>query len=849
MTNSFNPMQAPDPNFGSEDNYNRSLQGLQDLQESALLDVSTDLKNKTKDTKLFEELGAFSETLTNIGTSIFKDVAADRIAEGMRQARINGVNPNELLELDEVTSAAAEFSGEVNKLADATEAQEGNSVVANRLRSNDPYTAYGYMRSQIRMKAEQMPNAWAQATRPAEEGGITVTDEFGANISYYQITEPEDFAEFEAEFERRIYKNFDGVSAAVMNEDVFPAMERLISEKSFRWQQEQAERLKAEREQNATNESIRITQTPSAGKGQKLAELVYNKQFKDFNALTDSLIKQIASGAVTENIIDILYDPYKRRDGKLTSVAEEMGEANAQRILTAVDTKARANQDRDRQDLVRSADAYVAGLMEDLRNDPNGKPPEYFERAAAAWAQANNGQSLSYYNNKWDALTSTYSNEKVQEKKQLEEAEAAILAGTFVPERDLPRLTSTNRVLVNQILQSDPTFLANKQTKDKNHKVLEQLAKGTLRALSNGEWDDTVILKGMELIGKYDELVRKGASPDDALAKVAGDHKTAFAADKGKTGKDRKYSDGQTGYLNMYPGSTGGVQQALDRNEKIKDYNEQYPGDELYKTDLVSYQELEDHAKRIAQGDYTFDQDIKLIAKRRGVMPLVILREFAANNTQFQNSKYKSLMDFQPPIIIEQLTPQEIRRIEAAPSVNAASRQLSAAVPGLNLPVLQGQPVRPAGQQTPAWSATGSLLAWAEGGDYNVMFGGGRFEDFSRHPDTVVTTARYASAAAGKYQFMPNTYAGAAAALGLKDFSPESQEAAGRYLTEERGVDPDAIFTSKQEFAEAMYKLSPEWASIPQSNGRSYYGQPVRSIDELWAKYQQFVRFYGITSQ
>ena len=79
MTNSFNPMQAPDPNFGSEDNYNRSLQGLQDLQESALLDVSTDLKNNTKDTKLFEELGAFSETLTNIGTSIFKDIAADRI--------------------------------------------------------------------------------------------------------------------------------------------------------------------------------------------------------------------------------------------------------------------------------------------------------------------------------------------------------------------------------------------------------------------------------------------------------------------------------------------------------------------------------------------------------------------------------------------------------------------------------------------------------------------------------------------------------------------------------------------------------------------------------------------------
>ena len=143
----------------------------------------------------------------------------------------------------------------------------------------------------------------------------------------------------------------------------------------------------------------------------------------------------------------------------------------------------------------------------------------------------------------------------------------------------------------------------------------------------------------------------------------------------------------------------------------------------------------------------------------------------------------------------------------------------------------------------------GSLLAWAEGGDYNVMFGGGRFDDFSRHPDQVVRTARYSSAAAGKYQFMPATWGTASTALGLSDFGPESQEAAGRYLTKERGVDPDQFITSKQEFIEAMHKLAPEWSSLPKRNGVSYYGQPVRHIDDLWEKYQQFVRFYGINSQ
>jgi muramidase (phage lysozyme) len=59
------------------------------------------------------------------------------------------------------------------------------------------------------------------------------------------------------------------------------------------------------------------------------------------------------------------------------------------------------------------------------------------------------------------------------------------------------------------------------------------------------------------------------------------------------------------------------------------------------------------------------------------------------------------------------------------------------------------------------------LIAYAEGTDrarkgagYDVMFGGGRFTDFSRHPDRVITTPSFprGSAAAGRYQFMPDTF-------------------------------------------------------------------------------------------
>ena len=53
---------------------------------------------------------------------------------------------------------------------------------------------------------------------------------------------------------------------------------------------------------------------------------------------------------------------------------------------------------------------------------------------------------------------------------------------------------------------------------------------------------------------------------------------------------------------------------------------------------------------------------------------------------------------------------------------------------------------------------------------YNVMFGGGRFKDFTRHPDKVIRTPGYASAAAGAYKFMPATWGEVQKKLGLSDF-------------------------------------------------------------------------------
>ena len=146
------------------------------------------------------------------------------------------------------------------------------------------------------------------------------------------------------------------------------------------------------------------------------------------------------------------------------------------------------------------------------------------------------------------------------------------------------------------------------------------------------------------------------------------------------------------------------------------------------------------------------------------------------------------------------------------------------------------------GQSSP-WLKLGNTIAFGEGttgpNGYNTQFTGTQFSGFKDHPRQLRTGGGYTSDASGKYQFLSTTWDSAAKALGLTDFTPESQEKAGRFLAQQRGVDPDAPITTIEQFRTVMDKLAPEWASLPTaSTGTSYYGQGGKSLDALWQFYQ-----------
>ena len=97
------------------------------------------------------------------------------------------------------------------------------------------------------------------------------------------------------------------------------------------------------------------------------------------------------------------------------------------------------------------------------------------------------------------------------------------------------------------------------------------------------------------------------------------------------------------------------------------------------------------------------------------------------------------------------------------------------------------------------------------------------------------------SVASGAYQFMPNTLK---QLLGMNvlrpsdKMTPDNQDRAAWALMQRRGLSLDQL-RSQGLSRGVLNTLAPEWASLPTSEGKSYYGQPVKSPDLLQKVYNQ----------
>jgi lysozyme len=111
---------------------------------------------------------------------------------------------------------------------------------------------------------------------------------------------------------------------------------------------------------------------------------------------------------------------------------------------------------------------------------------------------------------------------------------------------------------------------------------------------------------------------------------------------------------------------------------------------------------------------------------------------------------------------------------------------------------------------------------------YRKLYGGGYFNDYSRHPNTKVTKWGITSTAAGAYQILSKTWAELQAKLKLPDFGPVSQDKAAIELIRRRKALED-VYAGR--FTQAIAKCRKEWASLPGAG----YGQNEKNVTSLLA--------------
>lgn len=124
------------------------------------------------------------------------------------------------------------------------------------------------------------------------------------------------------------------------------------------------------------------------------------------------------------------------------------------------------------------------------------------------------------------------------------------------------------------------------------------------------------------------------------------------------------------------------------------------------------------------------------------------------------------------------------------------------------------------------------MIQYAEGtygkDGYRKLYGGGLFNDFSKHPNSKQTKWGITSTAAGAYQILNKTWIELQDKLKLPDFGPVSQDKAAIELIRRRKA-LDDVYAGR--FKEAIAKCKKEWASLPGAG----YGQNEKNLPNLLA--------------
>jgi len=152
----------------------------------------------------------------------------------------------------------------------------------------------------------------------------------------------------------------------------------------------------------------------------------------------------------------------------------------------------------------------------------------------------------------------------------------------------------------------------------------------------------------------------------------------------------------------------------------------------------------------------------------------------------------------------------------------------------------------------PEGAALLNSIAGVESPDYQTIYGGQKFSSFVDHPRVAVPIASgpnvgKTSSAAGRYQFIGTTWDRAAAALGLKDFSPANQDRAAWWLAQNdykastgRNLLSDLQSKDPQTLSGVRKALGATWEGLKYDNDQAFMARLAKGGGGLpdWYKNQ-----------
>lgn len=143
--------------------------------------------------------------------------------------------------------------------------------------------------------------------------------------------------------------------------------------------------------------------------------------------------------------------------------------------------------------------------------------------------------------------------------------------------------------------------------------------------------------------------------------------------------------------------------------------------------------------------------------------------------------------------------------------------------------------------QDPNVRALLDVIAEAEKGAYNILYGEKTFDDFTKFPGKVPdkTKGEKGSSASGRYQITIGTHKDLSDALGLSDFSPKTQDLMAVHFLDTLGA-LKALESGRLETAVGL--AAKRWNALPLGPGMSNRvgGQPYTDYGTIETRYNKY---------